>query len=226
MSIAIEALRRGISRLCHFTDSRNLAHMHDGADAIQATADLLKAQQAIFHVTDVLRIDGHADKVCCSIEYPNAWYFDVARKRDPIFADWVVLLIDPERLSTPGTMFCPCNAAKGGGAYIQSGGAAFSALFAARALTGRRRHTNQLLCSPTDDQAEVLVPGPIGLSELLGVGVADEAQAKREYVRLEQLGHRPSRFRWIIAPHFFQKLVLSAAIRRGERPVETVWLPV
>jgi hypothetical protein len=225
MSIEQQVVQRGITRLCHFTESRNLAYMHDGPDAVLSTAELIKTQRATFNPTDRQRFDGQVDKICCSIEYPNVWYFEKARNKELIYPDWVVLLIEPSRLWATGTAFCPCNASKGSGMHIGLGDAAFDSLFATRGPTIQVRWYRHLPCSPTDDQAEVLVQGPIALSSLLGVGVIDQAQARREFARLEQLGYDASRFCWIIAPHFFRKRELSGAIRRGERPVEKVWLP-
>ena len=131
-----------------------------------------------------------------------------------------MLLIEPSQLWADGTVFCPCNASKNRGAYIEAGYGAFNALFAANVFTGQKRSALHLPCSPTDDQAEVLVRGPISLSSLIGVGVFDVAQAKREFARLRQLGYDPARFRWIVAPHFYEKHQLSAAIRCGHRPSE------
>jgi hypothetical protein len=224
MSIEKESKSRKITRLCHFTESRNLAYMHAGSNAILPTGELLRTQQALYSSTDLQRFDGHLDKICCSIEYPNVWYFDKARGNQPIFPDWVVLLIEPSHLWVDGTVFCPCNASKNSGAYIAAGYSAFSRLFAASVFTGQTRGAKHLPCSPTDDQAEVLVVGPISLVSLLGVGVFDQAQAKREFARLQQLGYDATPFTWVIAPHFYEKYKLSAAIRRGERPVETQWL--
>lgn len=223
MSIEQEAKAKTITRLCHFTESRNLAYMHAGSDAILPTSDLVRTQWALFTPTDIERFDGHLDKICCSIEYPNVWYFEKARGNQPIFPDWVVLLIDPSKLWVDGTVFCPCNASKNRGAHIEPGYRAFQGLFAASVFTGQKRSATHLPCSPTDDQAEVLLRGPVSLASLLGVGVFDEAQAKREFARLRQLGYDPARFRWVIAPHFYQKNQLSAAIRRGQRPAETRW---
>jgi hypothetical protein len=199
--------------------------MHGGSDAILPTAELIKTHRALFNPTDVRRFDGHVDKISCSIEYPNVWYFEMARRNQEVFPDWVVLLIEPSHLWAAGTLFSHCNAAKDSGTHVRSGQTAFKGLFASRLVTGRTRCTKHLPCSPTDDQAEVLVHGSIKLSSLLGVGVFGEGQAKREFARLEQLGYDPARFRWIIAPHFFQKHALSGAIRRGERASEKLWSP-
>jgi len=32
-------------------------------------------------VTDLDRLDGHRDKVCCTIEYPNAYYWNKAKDK-------------------------------------------------------------------------------------------------------------------------------------------------
>ena len=62
--------------------------------------------------TDPDRYDGRDDLICCSIEYPNTYYFVKVREHDHLFKDWVVLLIEPSYLWHPDTCFCPCNAAR------------------------------------------------------------------------------------------------------------------
>jgi len=110
-AILEEAVQRGITRLCHFTPSRNLAHILSGGLGILATKHLKDDERALYNATDLARLDGHEDHICCSIEYPNAWYFDRAKDREPLFRDWVVLLINPRYLWEDGTKFCPRNAA-------------------------------------------------------------------------------------------------------------------
>src|SRR5438094_8456820 len=219
------AQQRGISRLCHFTPSRNLPHIAADKKGILATANLEQDELAVFTTTDTHRFDGFTSHVSCSIEYPNAWYMEKAQGNEHIFKDWVVLFIRPQYLWHDGTRFCPRNAAAQRGSLIGTGFDAFEALFrnATRGAYNRLhvRSSSHPNCCPTDDQAEVLVPNRIALSDVIGVAVRSEAQAKREMSRLRILGVKDETFRFVIAPMLFQPDALSEAIRRGRLPRET-----
>lgn len=225
----------GIKRLCHFTPSRNLGHIATG-EGIESTIQLSKAERKVFNQQDLERLDRHPDHISCSIEYPNAWYYrkkrtGIGRLRpgDRLFKDWVVLLIAPDRLAGPETLFCPRNAAARSGKELMPGIDGLRRLYAdpVTGAGGRvfRRLNGHPRAYPTDDQAEVMIHRHIPIAEVEAVVVRDESQAKREYHRLEQLGGQPDRFRFIIAPDFFEPYELSAKVRVGKRPVETVWEP-
>lgn len=218
--IQARAAQRGITRLCHFTPSRNLAHIMSDARGVLASRHLEDDESAIFHPTDKSRLDGYPDHVCCSIQYPNGWYFRRARATDTLFLDWVVLLIGAHYLWQPGTKFSPRNAAAGHGRLVRSGLAAFDTLFAhrvegAQAYSRGPEHPDWL---PTDEQAEVLIPDQIGLSDVCGFVVRDENQAAREASRLNLIGVNIPRI--VIVPEFFEPAVLSRKLRRGRVPSE------
>jgi len=59
--------------------------------------------------TDHSRYDGRDDLICCSIEYPNSYYFANVRNNDRLFKDWVVLTIKPEYLWHPDTWIIMYN---------------------------------------------------------------------------------------------------------------------
>ena len=151
------ANRRGITRLCHFTPSRNLAHIASDSSGLLASRHLQDDEAAIFNPTDRLRLDGYPGHVCCSIQYPNAWYFRKARENERLFPDWVVLLIDVRYLWQAGTKFCPRNAAAEHGRLVQEGVKAFDALFAdvVEGVDVYRRGPRHPDFLPTDEQAEV-----------------------------------------------------------------------
>lgn len=228
-TIKQEAIRRGITRLCHFTPSRNLAHIASGKTGILATASLRGDERNAFTPTDLKRLDGHEDYISCSIEYPNAWYFDKARSRDVLFRDWVILFISPRYLWLRGTRFCPRNAASDFGRSVSEGKRAFSGLFA-EAVLGASGHTyrrdpSRLSCCPTDEQAEVLIPDRIDMSDILSIAVANETQAKNEAVRLKLISQIENKFKFVIAPDLFDRYALSKLIRSGGRPIEILWMP-
>src|SRR5262245_52156175 len=91
--IRLDACARGINRLCHFTPSRNLVHIASGSTGLLATKMLKASERSVYTQTDLRRIDGYEHSVCCSIQYPNAWYLDKAQLDEPLFKDWVILLI-------------------------------------------------------------------------------------------------------------------------------------
>src|SRR4028118_2268045 len=131
-TIKQEVERRGITRLCHFTPSRNLVHILTGTTGILATKKLQTDERSVFTPTDLQRLDRHEDYICCSIQYPNAWYFDTAKSKDELhelFKDWVILFINPKYLWLPGTRFCPRNAASGYGNLVAEGKEAFLSMF-------------------------------------------------------------------------------------------------
>ena len=218
--IRTEAMRRGITRLCHFTPSRNLGHITNNPRGILASRHLAENEKEVFNPTDSVRLDGFPDHVCCSIQYPNAWYFRKAREQERLFEDWVVLLIDPHYLWHIGTKFCPRNAAAAHGRLVDDGADAFEALFG-ETIEGQRtfrRRPQHLASLPTDEQAEVLIPDRVERRDVIGIVVCDEAQAKRELARLKILGRRSPLL--TIAPDFFEPYRLSRLLRIGQMPVE------
>ncbi|MBC6475698.1 MAG: DUF4433 domain-containing protein [Hormoscilla sp. GM102CHS1] len=227
-AIKHEAESRGIRRLCHLTPSRNLVHILTGTTGILATKHLQSEERSVFTAIDLNRLDRHEGYISCSIEYPNVWYFDKARFRDIIFQDWVVLLIDPKYLWLPGTRFCPRNAASNYGRDIAEGADKFSSMFA-KSVDGSggrtfNRSYNHLACYPTDNQAEVLIPDQIGISDIIAIAVATETQAKNEVARLNLLGEPSDRFNFVIGPTLFKKYELSNLISSGKRPQEILWI--
>jgi hypothetical protein len=223
-----EVERRRITRLCHFTPSRNLVHILTGTTGILATKNLQKDERSVFTSTDLDRFDRHEAYICCSIEYPNAWYFDKAKSKDELFKDWVILFINPKYLWLPGTRFCPRNAASGYGRSVAEGKEAFLSMFA-QSVPGAYNRTftrsdTHLACCPTDNQAEVLIPDQIGTADILAIAVQNETQAKNEAVRLSLLDVPRDKFNFVIAPNLFDKNSLSNSIRSGKRPIETPWI--
>jgi hypothetical protein len=80
------------------------------------------------------------------------------------------------------------------------------------------RTAKMLDCSPTDDQAEVMVRKQIALSSIRGVVLPTEEQATLEHARLKVIGN-PPKLDWIVAPSMFTEQ-LSVMIRAGQRPPE------
>ena len=218
-----ECASRGITRICHFTQSRNLAHIFDDPLGLCSTRTL-QEHDLPHNPTDTERFDGRNDLICCSIEYPNTYYFIKVREREPLFKDWVVLMIDPSYLWHPETCFCPCNAARSCGGYIRTGIEGFLSLYApiSPGFTAYSRSARHLPAAPTDIQAEVLLKDPIPLDSIIGIAVHTEEQVHREICRLELQGITLDKPIYI-APDFFNKASLSRLIQRGVRATETIY---
>ena len=215
---------RGITRLCHFTPSRNLQHIAAGGVGILSTKNLSAEERAAFNPTDLYRYDARTTHICCSVEFPNGWYFDRVREKEALFPNWVVLLIKPDCIWRDGTLFSPRNAAAESGRLLQAGVAAFEAMYAPRVSGAYNRTytrtTAQRPSCPTDQQAEVLVEDKISLEDILAVAVRSAEQAATERVSLRTNGLDPDLFNFVIAPHLFSKYQISHAISYGLQPSE------
>ena len=211
---------RRITRLCHFTPSRNLAHILGGAEGILASRHLGEDEAAIYNPTDRSRLDGYPDHVCCSIQYPNAWYFTKARLGEGLFRDWVVILIDARYLWESGTKFCPRNAAAAHGRLVGEGIAAFEGLFADKVagVDTYRRGPSRRAYAPTDEQAEVLIPDRVAVRDILGIVLRSEEDGARELSRLRLQGLQAPVM--CVVPEFFDPPRLSGMIRAGREPAE------
>ncbi|MDK0520087.1 DarT ssDNA thymidine ADP-ribosyltransferase family protein [Streptomyces sp. ML-6] len=223
--IIARARARGVTRLCHCTKSANLPHIL-GSREIRPVATLREAADA-YRPADTQRLDGAPDRTFLSVEYPNAWYQSQAAGRDPHFRDWVVFTLDVELLATPGTRFCPYNSARDESAGALPGTDAFDALFAPT-VTGnatRKRERAHPTWWPTDDQAEIQIPGTIPLSAVRSVIVPDDQQAALECFRLTRFDMAALLPPLVIAPVLFDKYALSASVRSGIRPPETPYIP-
>lgn len=205
---------RKITRLCHFTRSQKALHILGSEDGIKAVDFLDKS---IYDANDTLRLDGRRQFVNCSIQYPNHWYWNKVKDKEPLFRDWVILLINPEIILLDSTEFCACNAATAYGAYIKKGYGAFKELYD-NTVRGRARTYSMLPCCPTDDQAEVLVYKNISRKDIVGVIVKDEDQAESESIRWSCLGNIP-KLDITIAPDLFNGQ-WSSKVRQGIIPSE------
>ncbi len=219
-----EIKARGISRLCHFTPSRNFGHIIATGGGILSTKALKDDERAVYNQTDLQRLDAHPDHICCSIEYPNAWYLDRAREKERLFKDWVVLFLSPQLILRPGTLFSPRNAAAGMGAHLRPGVEGFLKMYAPKIVGAYNktftRSATHIPAAPTDQQAEVLVPDQIIREEILGIAVASEDQARNEVLRLKLIGTSANGLQIVIAPKLFDKNALNLSIRAGLRPKE------
>ena len=218
-----------LARLTHFTPAMNLPSIL-GDGQLRSVTDLSVDVRACYRSTDLQRLDGYLDKVCCSLQYPNGFYFDIARRKIDVlnYPDWVCLLLDQTTAAAEGTLFCPRNAAAGGPAI--PGAAGLYACYAPSVLGqgGRTRSRGPLHDpgSPTDVQAEVLVSAPVPLSAIRAIVFPTEAAAREEYGRLNRLFTLPPHgMQWIISPGMFDKWKITAALQSSRYFPETIWTP-
>jgi hypothetical protein len=226
--ILAEVERLEITRLCHLTPLRNLVHIATGAGLLSSKA-LTETERKAFNPQDLERWDGHPDHICCSVEYPNAWYYRQKAGNDEIFRTWVMMTIHPRRLAEDETRFCHRNASASSGAFVRSGIEGFRGMYDSPVLgSGGRTYTRigtHLRQCPTDNQAEVLVPRFIPIEDVKTIILPSEEQAANVFYGLEQIGGDPERFTFTVAPVLFQAWSLSVAISGGTRPEERIWNP-
>lgn len=219
-TIQRESLRRRITRLCHFTQSRKLMNILHVTGAILPTRDLKEHYHDLLDVTDELRLDGRLDHVCCSVQYPNVFYYETVARTNPNFQDWVILALRPQLMWERNNLFCPRNAATARGVYLQAGVAGWQTMFQEAGFGGYNRTAQQPHNCPTDNQAEVLIPGAIPASDITAVIVPSRQALGREIARLRTVGIDPT-FEWRVAPALFTKS-LGWDLRRGQLPTEVV----
>lgn len=216
-----------LQQLAHFTPARNLPHILDDGE-LRSVADMSDDVRACYAATDRQRLDGYLDRICCSLQYPNGYYFDHARKSVAFrnYPDWVCLLLDPAIASADGTLFCPRNAASNAPKLPGLAGlnACYQPAVVGQGGQRRQRGIHHDPACPTDVQAEVLVPGPIPTSAIHGIVFPSEPAAIEEVARLERLGLEiPSSVDTFIGPGFFDKLAIARAVRTGHRLTLTEW---
>ncbi|MCY9658489.1 DarT ssDNA thymidine ADP-ribosyltransferase family protein [Paenibacillus chondroitinus] len=215
--------QKGITRLCHFTKSNKLPHILSKESGIVANTEL-DDQIELLSKNDPLRLDGKEDYVCCTVQYPNTWYLRNIKNNDPLFTEWVIILINPYLVTNDTTLFCHRNAAAGRGVYIKEGYEGFSGMFN-QTVQGQRpmnRTQRMLSCCATDDQAEVLIYKNVSRSDILGLVVPNEEQARKEKARLKFIKGVPDDLTFIIAPDLFE-VSWSAMVRNGQVPSEILY---
>jgi hypothetical protein len=221
-AIRAEADRRSITRVCHFTQTRKLAHILSSVDGILSNARLRADSADVFDANDPRRLDNRPNDINCSVEYPNTWMLDVMKDREKFFQDWIVLILSRDLLWAAGTEFSDYNAASAS-SVIAAGEIGFTRMFADRVSSKgghtRSRPAAMLLSCPTDDQAEVLIPGQVRRASIIGAAVPSKEAAIVERRRLSVFKDIP-KIRWFVVPAFFDRS-WSSLVRQGKRPVET-----
>jgi len=114
------------------------------------------------------------------------------------------------------------TAAERGGHYVAVDAAGLLAAYhPAVAGSGGKtysRDSTHLVSSPTDLQAEVLVPGPIPLSAVQAVATRTVEQAATDVAILARLSLPVGSVRWVVAPLMFEPYRLATAIPSRPSP--------
>lgn len=225
MAVALAELP--FTRLIHFTPAKNLPHiLRDGQ--LRSSQDLAQNASWVFAPTDQRRFDAHPDHLCCSIEYPNAYYRERARNRAEYrnYRDWVHLVLDRDLVATPGALFSGGNAATGSGVHLAPGAHALRSLWSNPSSPRRfPRRATHLPASPTDLQAEALIPGPVPVTAVRMVITETAEAAHKQFRLLQRIGLQPQALQWGVAPALYDPTVLAGYVHRGERPREDRWIP-
>lgn len=215
-------LSRGVTRLCHFTKLQSFTHIITSEAGVLASSSI---RQDTKNVIDSARYDGELDHVCTTVEYPNSWFLNraIELNQNSIFNDWVVLYIDLSILKDRSIKFCPCNASKANGAYINKDPNKIESIFSHSVPTFRYPRSPQMLpACPTDGQAEILIADNIPRKYIKGIAFGNEDVAKRVYAMLKMydMDHIPL----YIAPDVLTPN-WSPLIKSGRRPEEIlcVW---
>lgn len=174
--------------------------------------------QDIKSVNDDNRYDGALNFVCCSVQYPNSWYLKqvVQNNRDQIFQEYVVLYISLDILCVRNAKYCPCNASKSKGKFIDANMDNIDFIFAPT-VSNYRRTDKMLSCCPTDGQAEILIENNIPLKYINGIAVEDKCVAARVCAMLKM--HSIQNVPVYIAPDVLST-EWSSLVKDGRKPQE------
>ena len=162
---------RGITRLLHFSDSRNQENIETFGFISRLVMHNSKwIENVHYHPNDNVRFENKLDYISLSITDPNLKLFYVFKQRKPGIR-WIMYSIKPDIIFERDCYFYYTNAAWGGykrtfppfdDAVAQSPGA-FGYIFSENLNTGQGQ-INRIFKrddQPTCEQAEILVKGSI-----------------------------------------------------------------
>ena len=168
---------RGVTALVHFTKAENLLGIFTHGLVPNSGLKRIGKEECI---NDNIRLDGHRDANCLSIQFPNYKMFYSLRKKST--SDWVVLCLKPELLNEYKAAFFPTNAASNAMRFqkIQFNNSKGLASMYSDSLYGNNRKDLGIPDSyTTDPQAEILVFGTIKPEYIFQVVFDSEYSLKR-----------------------------------------------
>lgn len=177
---AIQAIvaAKNIPYLVHFTRVDNLPSILNNGFYPQSRK--MELFGGIPHINDELRIDNKKDHTCFSISFPNSRMF--FRVRNTFGGNWAILLINKQILWEKECLFYQTNAASNSVRFNSidnhKGSHALNTMFLSNDECPRESFL--LDCDPTDEQAEVMIPGIIESSYIDGI-IFDNNDMATEY---------------------------------------------
>ena len=219
-SIASFLKNRGVTRLVHFTPSRNLLPIISSGE-LRPASDLNEEVATVHAHTDPNRFDGHLDKISFSLEYPNPYYFRIARTKTNAlnYPEWSIVLMEPSIATKLGTVFSPANAALASGKNLEGGIRGITTCYSSPESSSGRviyRGPYHLPASPTNLQAEVLVPGPVPLSDVQCIVLPSPVAVAQEFVRLRRFGVDPESVKWATSSALFDVEQVRHAVQNSQ----------
>lgn len=171
--------QKNIPYLVHFTHVNNLTSILQHGFYPQAQKSALAS--GIAHINDEVRWDNKKSYSCFSIAFPNWRMF--YRVRNTFGGDWAVLLLNNRILWEKDCLFYEMNAA--------DNRVRFNDIKDHQGISALEKMYNDSLdlpresflfkCDPTDDQAEVMIPGIIDPSYIESI-VFDNKDIAKHYV--------------------------------------------
>lgn len=209
LSISVEARRRNISRLCHFTSIEYLPGIF--SDRYIWSVERARRHGSPISRNDRRRLDNRLDHVSVSVQYPNLLLLDSYRRRGE--GGWVILFLDSRLLSRVNTLFCPVNAATNRGYLLSPGLRGFRTMF--KPTIGQcgvhqpcSRSPSHLHNCPTCLQAEVLIEGSIPTHRFDLIATINHQDRRRVQQIISESNHPPIRVD-VVAQLFDRELVMK-----------------
>jgi hypothetical protein len=169
---------RMINRLVHFTNTRNLESIFQtkGLYSIHR----LREKEKNYVASDLKRLDGLHDYICCSITNINPYYFNSCQERNPI-DDYCVLVLDARLIYKRESLYSISNVARErNGHELQNTASTFeyfNKLFADSLTIDNRLIRRKATLNDnetTDPQAEVLIHNNIHYFDIKEIIVKNE----------------------------------------------------
>ncbi|MBR1702529.1 MAG: DUF4433 domain-containing protein [Lachnospiraceae bacterium] len=180
-----DARNRGMQYCVHFTNAKNLPNILKYGIL---SKDDLENREIEYCYNDSFRLDGLEDAVSVSVSFPNYKMFYPLHCNDSN-NEWVVLLLDAEKVLKLNCAFCYTNAANAAISSLpleeRMSLSAFEAMFAEKQEGYTRRDMELAANEPTDPQAEILVFDPIPVTAIIGAMFKD-CFAMNKYMQLLQ----------------------------------------
>jgi len=178
-----EARKRNITTLIHFTNEKNLKSIIENGIL---SKDTLDNRKMAYYYNDEYRFDNLSDTISLSVTFPNYKMFYSLRKEN-VADDWVVILIDAEKVLSKPCAFCYDNAANSGISVIplrqRMSLYAFHEMFSDDIFGCKRTEMGLSENEATSPQAEILAFESIPIEAIKCI-VFEKESIKEKYVSL------------------------------------------